>query len=122
MSGCATVTGSPAAAASDDTEAQGRLVQAYVRQKWNPAADPKAVGEAGRALGPDLRTRVDLLGLDDRQLLYIDPATVLRGIDRIERDEQDEDVASAPKAARPQDGGPPRRTHNPPASRKRRPS
>lgn len=123
MSGRATTTRSPATAVSDEAEAQGRLVQAYVRQKkWNPAADPNAVDEAGRALTADLRTRIDLLGLDDQQLLYIDPASVLRGIDRIERDEQDEDVGSARRAPSHLDQAPRRRAHNPPAARKRGPS
>ena len=102
MSGCAGITGAPAptVSADADADAQGRLVQAYVREKWNPAADPKAVESAGRALAADLRTRIDLLGLDDRQLLYIDPGSVLRQIESIERDERDEDFDPARSAAR----------------------
>ncbi|MFN4090939.1 MAG: hypothetical protein ACK4QW_18105 [Alphaproteobacteria bacterium] len=116
------VTDAHGAALPDDAEAQGRLVQAYVRQKWDPAADPEAVDQAGGSLAADLRQRIDLLGLDDRQLLYIDPGSVLHRIDRIERDQHDEDLGAAQGAVPRLESGPRRRTHGPSAGRKRGPS
>ena len=81
----------------------GNVVQEYVRFKWERTASPKRVQEIAQELDPDLRSRIDVLGIDSMQLLNVEPDSVMHMLQELERQAALEDSGMLEKASRSAD-------------------
>lgn len=75
---------------NDQTE-PGRVVQDYVRAKCGRPGAPLSVDQLGGKLDPQLRERIDRLGVDDEKLLGVRPEEVFHLIEQLEHDALRED-------------------------------
>jgi len=76
----------------------GRAIQAYARARWDgPSSSAATVAELGGVLAPELRDRVDALGLDCRRLLPLHAREVMGCIARLEHEARAEDARVAAK-------------------------
>jgi hypothetical protein len=67
------------------------MIQDYIRAKWGRPGSALTADELGRKLDPELRKRIDLLGVDDEKLLGISPEKVFSRIEELEREALRED-------------------------------
>ena len=67
------------------------MIQDYIRAKWGRPGSALTAEELGRKLDPELRKRIDLLGVDDEKLLGISPEKVFSRIEELEREALRED-------------------------------
>jgi len=67
------------------------MIQDYIRAKWGRPGTALTAEELGRKLDPELRKRIDLLGVDDEKLLGISPEKVFNRIEELEREALRED-------------------------------
>ncbi|MBN2702294.1 MAG: hypothetical protein ACPW60_14015 [Methylohalobius sp. ZOD2] len=91
----------------------GALIQSYVRAKWGCLPDDGAGTDLSLALGPELRDRIDILGLDGERLLDVAPAAVLAELELLEREAAREDALTAATVARAQQVGKHHKLKNP---------
>jgi hypothetical protein len=74
-----------------DQKDSGLMIQDYVRARLRRGGVTLSADELGRKLDPDLRERIDLLGIDDEKLLGVKPEEVMARLERLERDALRED-------------------------------
>lgn len=80
-----------------------RVILEYVRSKWERTASPKRVQEIAQELGPDLRSRIDVLGIDSMQLLNVEFGSVMHKLHELEQQAATEDSGMLEKATRSAD-------------------
>jgi len=68
-----------------DVAQLGALIQAYLRSRWGDEHEASEVGRMAAAIEPELKDRVDILGLDGEALLEVQAEAVLAKLEALER-------------------------------------